>query len=80
MSPQSFRFTDNNSANTINYKDVWNATNKWTYTTNDDDDTFNNLNFQVNITSREHNIKSLDLSNAITFTKGKTTINGLGGH
>lgn len=78
LSPQSFRFTDNNSANTINYKDVWNATNKWTYTTNDDDDTFNNLNFQVNITSREHNIKSLDLSNAITFTKGKTTINGLG--
>lgn len=78
LSPQSFRFTDNNSANTINYKDVWNATNNWTYTTNDDDDTFNNLNFQVNITSREHNIKSLDLSNAITFTKGKTTINGLG--
>lgn len=78
LSPQSFRFTDNNSANTINYKDVWNATNKWTYTTNDDDDTFNNLNFQVNITSREHNIKSLDLSNVITFTKGKTTINGLG--
>lgn len=78
LSPQSFRFTDNNSANTINYKDVWNATNKWTYSTNDDDDTFNNLNFQVNITSREHNIKSLDLSNAITFTKGKTTINGLG--
>ncbi len=78
LSPQSFRFTDNNSANTINYKDVWNATNKWTYTTNDDDDTFNNLNFQVNITSREHNIKSLDLSNAITFTKGSTTINGLG--
>ena len=78
LSPQSFRFTDNNSANTINYKDVWNATNKWTYTTNDDDDTFNNLNFQVNITSREHNIKSLDLNNAITFTKGKTTINGLG--
>lgn len=78
MSPQSFRFTDNNSANTINYKDVWNATNKWTYTTNDDDDTFNNLNFQVNITSREHNVKAVDLSNAITFTKGKTTINGLG--
>lgn len=78
LSPQSFRFTDNNSANTINYKDVWNATNKWTYTTNEDDDTFNNLNFQVNITSREHNIKSLDLSNVITFTKGKTTINGLG--
>lgn len=78
LSAQSFRFTDNNSANTINYKDVWNATNKWTYTTNDDDDTFNNLNFQVNITSREHNIKSLDLNNAITFTKGKTTINGLG--
>lgn len=78
LSPQSFRFTDNNSANTINYKDVWNATNKWTYTTNDDDDTFNNLNFQVNITSREHNVKAVDLSNAITFTKGKTTINGLG--
>lgn len=78
LSPQSFRFIDNNSANTINYKDVWNTTNKWTYTTNDDDDTFNNLNFQVNITSREHNIKSLDLNNAITFTKGKTTINGLG--
>lgn len=78
LSPQSFRFTDNNSVNTINYKDVWNATNKWTYTTNDDDDTFNNLNFQVNITSREHNIKSLDLNNAITFTKGKTTINGFG--
>lgn len=78
LSPQSFRFIDNNSANTINYKDVWNTTNKWTYTTNDDNDTFNNLNFQVNITSREHNIKSLDLNNAITFTKGKTTINGLG--
>lgn len=78
LSPQSFRFTDNNSANTINYKDVWNATNKWTYTTNEDDDTFNNLNFQVNITSREHNVKAVDLSNAITFTKGKTTINGLG--
>lgn len=78
LSPQSFRFTDNNSANTINYKDVWNATNKWMYTTNDDDDTFNNLNFQVNITSREHNVKAVDLSNSITFTKGKTTINGLG--
>lgn len=78
LSPQSFRFTDNNSANTINYKDVWNATNKWTYTTNEDDDTFNNLNFQVNVTSRGHNIKAVDLSNAITFTKGKTTINGLG--
>ncbi len=78
LSPQSFRFTDNNSANTINYKDVWNATNKWTYTTNEDDDTFNNLNFQVNVTSREHNVKAVDLSNVITFTKGKTTINGLG--
>lgn len=78
LSPQSFRFTDNNSAtNTINYKDVWNVTNKWTYTTNDDT-TFKDLNFQVNVTSRTHNIKSLDLSNAITFTKGKTTINGLG--
>lgn len=77
LSPQSFRFTDNNSANTINYKDVWNATNKWTYTTNDDT-TFKDLNFQVNVTSREHNVKAVDLSNAITFTKGKTTINGLG--
>ncbi len=77
LSPQSFRFTDNNSANTINYKDVWNVTNKWTYTTNDDT-TFKDLNFQVNVTSRGHNIKAVDLSNVITFTKGKTTINGLG--
>lgn len=69
LSPQSFRFTDNNSANTINYKYVWKVANKWTYTTNDDT-TFNNLNFQVNVTS--------NLSNVISFTKGKTTINGLG--
>lgn len=78
LSPQSFRFTDNNSTtNTIiNYKDVWNVTNKWTYTTNDDT-TFKDLNFQVNVT-RNDKAKPLDLSNAITFTKGKTTINGLG--
>lgn len=55
---------------------MWNATNKWTYTTNDDT-TFKDLNFQVNLT-RDDKTKPLDLSNAITFTKGKTTINGLG--